>query len=246
MSKKNILRLFGLIVIISLLVLAIFFIKNKVQSDKSNYITVVPRHPIDKKLRSIATTVKGITTTPIYILDNFMSPDECADIIAEFNGKFTPSPLTRADPNDNYFRTSKTAFFDDKSSLQKYISNKILTTIGLGEKLSEKAQIQHYDVGDEFKAHWDWFHEDADRSFFDRGQRIWTFMVYLNDVEEGGETHFTKLNQSITPKLGRAVIWSNMDKNGKVDYDTQHAGTPIKKGQKYVITKWFKLEKNPT
>ena len=246
--SKNWIKLFGLIVIIGLFILVVILIYQKIKSnsDKSNYITVVPRQPIDAKLRSTATTVKGTTTTPIYILDNFMRPDECTDIIAEFKGKFIPSPLTRKDPNDNYFRTSKTVFFDDQSPLQKYITNKILTTIGLDEKLAEKAQIQHYEVGNEFKAHWDWFHEDADKPFFDRGQRIWTFMIYLNDVEEGGETHFTKLDQSITPKLGRAVIWSNLDKNGKVDYETQHAGTPVKKGQKYVITKWFKLEKNPS
>ena len=64
-------------------------------------------------------------------------------------------------------------------------------------------------------------------------------MTYLNNVEEGGETHFPELGETIVPKLGRAVIWYNLDKNGDLDRDTLHQGKPIIKGEKYIITKWF-------
>ena len=69
-------------------------------------------------------------------------------------------------------------------------------------------------------------------------------MIYLNDVEEGGETEFTKLNVKIKPKRGRAVIWGNMTSDNKVDHNTMHAGLPVIKGEKHIITKWFKKENN--
>jgi prolyl 4-hydroxylase len=40
------------------------------------------------------------------------------------------------------------------------------------------------------------------------GQRTYTFMIYLNEVKEGGETEFKKLNQSFSPMKGKALIWN--------------------------------------
>ena len=205
---------------------------------------IFQRKKIDKHLSKIATEVKGTKNTPVYIIDDFLDKEECRMIIDEFQGTYIKSPLTRHDPNDQNFRTSMSTFFKDDTNNQKYITNKILKTINLKSKCSERAQIQHYKIGNEFKSHWDWFDPKLEKEYYDKGQRTWTFMVYLNDVDEGGETYFNRLDLSITPKLGRAVVWANLNSNGEVDYDTQHAGTPIKQGEKYIITKWFKLEDN--
>lgn len=46
------------------------------------------------------------------------------------------------------------------------------------------------------------------------GPRILTFFLYLSDVEEGGETAFPKLNISVRPKKGTALLWpSTLDEN---------------------------------
>jgi prolyl 4-hydroxylase len=187
-------------------------------------------------LKSMATEIRGSLGSPIYIIDNFLSIDICNNIIDELKTKLKPSKLTRENPTDPYFRTSSTAIFSN-SKTQEFVNKKMEDIIVA--KKSEIPQIQHYNVSQEFKAHWDGFDPKYDKKFYDRGQRSWTFMIYLNNVEEGGETYFPKLYETIIPKMGRAVIWYNLDKNGDLDRNTLHQGKPIIKGEKYIITKWF-------
>ena len=60
------------------------------------------------------------------------------------------------------------------------------------------------------------------------------WMVYLNDVEEGGETEFLYQSLRIKPKKGMAVIWPGT-------YTHLHRGNPPLKGDKYILTGWFTL-----
>ena len=99
-------------------------------------------------------------------------------------------------------------------------------------------------VGEEFKAHTDFFEKDQMQEYGGaRGQRTYTFMIYLNDVEEGGETEFLHLNHTFKPKKGTAIAWNNLTENGSVNPNTMHQAHPVLKGNKAVITKWFR-EKN--
>jgi hypothetical protein len=42
---------------------------------------------------------------------------------------------------------------------------------------------------------------------FDNEARAFVFSIYLNDVEEGGETEFLHFSKRVKPKTGRIVIW---------------------------------------
>lgn len=55
-------------------------------------------------------------------------------------------------------------------------------------------------------------------------------------MEEGGETQFPRLNLTITPKLGRVVIWPNVLNNSPHESDqrTIHQALPVLTGEKYV------------
>jgi prolyl 4-hydroxylase len=213
-------------------------INTKFNYDKSMFNTqkVSRRQLAEPGLKSMATEIRGNSESPIYIIDEFLSPTICENVIKELKSNLEASTLTRDDPTDPYFRTSSTGIFS-KTSTQDFVDKK-MSDIILAKK-SETPQIQHYDISQEFKPHWDGFDPKYDKKFYDKGQRSWTFMIYLNNVEEGGETHFPKLGETIVPKLGRAVIWYNLDKNGDLDRDTLHQGKPIVKGEKYIITKWF-------
>ncbi len=65
-------------------------------------------------------------------------------------------------------------------------------------------------------------------------------MIYLNDVEAGGETAFTYLNHAFKPKMGTAVIWNSLNTDGSTNENTIHHAVPVIKGYKAVITKWFR------
>lgn len=207
----------------------------------------IDRKPTDARLRKLSTRIFGTEETPVYVIDNFLSPKECYDIIESGKDKLIPSPVTRQDPKDPKFRTSKTHFFTNKP-VQIKLQNKVkkLMSVNHPNNEQETSQLQKYDVGNEFKSHNDWFDPVHDPKFYNKGQRTWTVLIYLNNVENGGQTNFTKLkNTIITPKMGTAIIWSNLRDDGKEDKNAEHHGTPVIAGEKYVLTTWLKYKKNP-
>jgi len=76
-----------------------------------------------------------------------------------------------------------------------------------------------------------WHHEDADRM---HSQRVLTFILYLNDIDDGGETEFLYLSKRIQPKAGRMVVWP-------AGFTHTHRGNPPLKGGKYIITGWVEF-----
>ncbi|MCG8612225.1 MAG: 2OG-Fe(II) oxygenase [Pseudomonadales bacterium] len=184
----------------------------------------------------------------LYIVENFLNSEECSAIISRIQTRLRRSTIVEASEPDQYFRTSKTCDLGDLDDpFVKEIDERICRYIGIDGSYSEPIQGQYYDVGEEFKAHTDYF-EAGDPSFKEitqnAGQRSWTFMIYLNDTEMGGETNFVKLDMAYKPKQGMAVIWSNIDQTGKPNINTMHHAQPVLKGYKAIITKWFRTKGN--
>jgi prolyl 4-hydroxylase len=179
----------------------------------------------------------------LYLVDQFMNKEECDGLIKLSNSILRPSQITRPSP-DKDFRTSQSADIGTlKDPLVIEIDNRICKCLGIEKSKSEGTQIQRYDPTQQFKHHTDYFKKESgeyEDHAKHRGNRTWTFMVYLSDVEEGGGTNFKKIDYTIIPKAGNAVVWNNYHPDGKVNPNTLHAGLPIVKGQKYVITKWFR------
>ena len=246
-NKKLFFFLFIILILIIVLVLFwfLFHQKENLSLPKPKHLIPVPfnRQINDTILKNAATQIIGTKKSPIYIIDNFLSPQECQAVIESAKGKMVPSPLTRQDPDDPGFRTSETCYFDG-TGIQNAIEQKIIDKINLHQSNTEDSQIQHYRKGNEFKAHFDYFDPDVDGEFLKQGQRTFTFMVYLNDVKKGGHTDFVKLQQTVYPKEGRAVVWCNIKDDGTPDDMTMHQGSPVELGEKWIITKWF-LQDNP-
>jgi prolyl 4-hydroxylase len=179
----------------------------------------------------------------LYTLENFLSPKECARLVALCSHHLRPSTTAYA-IDDKQFRNSSTADLCHlKSPMASSIDDKICRTLGIRVAYSEGIQAQRYGVGQQFKAHWDYFPPNTQvfQKFAGlRGNRTWTFMVYLNDGMEGGATRFTAIDHAFQPKAGMALIWNNLLADGSPNEATQHAGEPVTRGQKVIITKWFR------
>ena len=179
----------------------------------------------------------------LYTAENFLSRDECGALIELMEGRLRPSTITAKNEPDQYFRRSKTCdlSYVDNPVIRE-VDARICAALRIDPAYAEPTQAQHYDVGDEFKPHTDYF-EAVELERFSTptwGQRTWTFMIYLNDVEAGGETAFVNVGLVIPPKTGMAVLWNNLRADGTPNYDTMHHGTPVKAGYKAIITKWFR------
>lgn len=177
-----------------------------------------------------------------YVIEGFLNRKECDQIVALIKAHLRPSGITTTDEPDKYYRTSSTCdlgLLDDV--LVKDIDRRICAIMGLDPAFSESIQGQHYEVGQEFKAHTDFFEGNELAEYGGaQGQRSYTFMIYLNDVEDGGETSFPNLKKTIVPIRGRAVVWNSLDGNGMPNQNSLHRAHPVKKGSKTVITKWFR------
>lgn len=120
----------------------------------------------------------------------------------------------------------------------------------------EALQLVKYDVGGEFRLHYDWFPTLVTRNVSEHGNgrpfnRLGTAFVYLGDDCVGGETYFpdvqgvaaeadgdkysrtdTGEGLLVKPRKGNAVFWNNMHMNGTGDSRVLHAGLPIQSGVK--------------
>lgn len=72
------------------------------------------------------------------------------------------------------------------------------------------------------------------------GQRVSTLVVYLNDVDAGGEITFPEIGFAVSPRKGNAVYFEYCDGAGQLDGRTLHVGCPMQAGEKWVVTKWMR------
>jgi len=156
--------------------------------------------------------------------------------------------LVRAPPRNHAKATPRTATYAwlmDEDIEEIGLIKKIESFTGLKvatEKASERLQIASYTFGGHVGTHVDSL---GSQSHLDeKGDRIFTLLVYLNDVERGGLTAFPVLGTTVKPTKGSAVLWYDSLKNGEVDGRMLHGACPLILGQKWIATKWTHLNEN--
>lgn len=173
---------------------------------------------------------------------NFLPADDCAGLIAHIDARRRPSTIADAN-GDDAFRTSETCDLDGSDPFIAAIDARIAAYLGIDPLYGEPIQGQRYAVGQEFKAHTDYFEPhgpDYARYCSIAGNRSWTAMIYLNEPAAGGATRFTRLGKTIQPQTGKMLLWSNRREDGSLNPDSIHQGMKVRSGAKYIITKWFR------
>lgn len=178
----------------------------------------------------------------IFAVGAFLTRSECQRMIGIIDAGAKPSALFTT-PYDMGHRTSYSGDVDPCDPFVRMIERRIDDLLGIPPEYGETVQGQRYRPGQEFRPHQDYFHtsepywrEEKRRG----GQRSWTAMAFLNEVEEGGATEFPTLGLRITPQTGALLAWNNMNPDGTPNPRTLHAGAKVVLGTKYVITKWYR------
>ena len=173
---------------------------------------------------------------------DFVPPALCNALIALIDAERRPSTI--ADDNgDAYFRTSETCDLAPENEAVRQLEAMLTELSGIDPAHGEPLQGQRYAVGQEFKPHTDYFAPDgADFVTYCSvaGQRTWTFMIYLNAAEAGGATRFKAIGKTFQPEVGKLLAWNNRRPDGSGNPNTLHHGMKVRKGLKYVITKWYR------
>lgn len=188
-----------------------------------------------------------MTQPVVALVEDLLSAGECDELIRLASVKLKRSTII--DP-----QTGREAVITDRSSDGTFFTlneNDFITRLDrrIAEVMhwpaenGEGIQILHYTVGGEYKPHFDYFPPGDPGSqvhIAKAGQRVSTLVMYLNDVEAGGETVFPKLNLSVVPRKGCAVYFEYCNSLGQVDPLTLHGGCPVTAGEKWIATKWMR------
>ncbi|XP_016510559.1 putative prolyl 4-hydroxylase 10 [Nicotiana tabacum] len=197
-----------------------------------------------------------------YIYHNFLSKEECEYLISlakPHMQKSTVVDSATGKSKDSRVRTSSGTFLArgrDKviRNIEKRIADFTFIPVEHGEGL----QVLHYEVGQKYEPHYDYFLDEFNTK--NGGQRIATVLMYLSDVEEGGETVFPaakgnysvvpwwnelsecgKGGLSVKPKRGDALLFWSMKPDATLDPSSLHGGCPVIKGNKWSSTKWIRV-----
>lgn len=180
----------------------------------------------------------------ICVVNNFTSEAERKFLLDLANTKLAASTVVDSETGAPVAHPNRTSFgmaFRRKensviASIEERISKFVQWPIENGEGI----QVLKYDVGQQYKPHYDYFVPSQPGSVVctkNGGQRVATLIMYLSTPEEGGFTEFPNLNLRFPALAGSAVFFSYPD---ATKTDTLHGGTPVLKGSKYVATKWLR------
>ena len=177
----------------------------------------------------------------IKILDNILSQTECESLIERYT-KDLQTLSTLGTKIDSYRTADGTWIYtDDELSLkiQKIVSD----DCGIPIENQEKIHIVKYEKGGEYKDHHDFFHPNTDyyeSTIGNSGQRMYSYLFYLNDNFTGGETNFPTKKIKVTPRIGRMLVWKNVNDDGSLDFESLHSGLPVESGIKYIAIIWVR------
>ena len=190
-------------------------------------------------------TILSRETPWILVIDNFLTQSECQHLIAmgrdrgyERSGETSKQNVMKLTTAS---RTSTNAWCYEpcySHPTTQQILQRLEHLTNVPDTNAEYLQLLKYEPGQFYARHSDVIIRDKDRA---PGLRIMTAFLYLNDVEEGGETSFPNLGLSVIPKQGRVVLWPNV-LNGfltTADPRTEHEAQPVVKGTKYAANIWI-------
>jgi prolyl 4-hydroxylase len=188
-----------------------------------------------------------IARPTIALLDNVLGVDECDALMRMAVPRLERSAVVGVADGVNTvmdIRTSDGAYFQRaENELIRRIDARAAAIMRLPEDHGEGLQVMRYGAGGEYMPHFDYFQPDEKGSLphlATGGQRVSTLIMYLHDVEAGGETIFPRIDFSYVPRKGQALYFEYTAADGSLDPLSLHGGAPVAKGEKWIVTKWMR------
>ena len=123
---------------------------------------------------------------------------------------------------NSYFNLLKDCFLDYRNQYP-FLNHKFFNRTHIGN-----FNVQKYNSGDHFSQ----LH--SERVSLDSLHRLFAWMTYLNNVDDGGTTNFEYYDIKVKPEIGKTLIWP-------AEWTHAHTGSILKSGTKYIITGWIQF-----
>lgn len=197
----------------------------------------------------LETRFQKICDSPrIYVCSHFLSDADCDHIIQLARPSLQRTTVLNPNGPDTVIDSRRTSLGtwltqSMRDHVVRALERQVANVTEIPERNGEGMQILYYGVGAEYQPHFDYFDPSTPggRAHYNRGgQRVATFLVYLNTPEKGGETVFPRVNIKVTPEKGKAVLFYNVNKVGKEDPMSLHGGMPVIQGEKWLLTRWLR------
>ncbi|KAB1211624.1 Prolyl 4-hydroxylase subunit alpha-1 [Morella rubra] len=194
-----------------------------------------------------------------FLYKGFLSGEECDHLIKLARDKLEKSMVADNESGKSIMsevRTSSGMFLQKaQDEVVSDVEARIAAWTFLPIENGESIQILHYEHGEKYEPHFDYFHDKANQEL--GGHRVATVLMYLSDVEKGGETIFpnamAKMSQpkddagsecakngyAVKPRKGDALLFFSLHPDATTDANSLHGSCPVIEGEKWSATKWI-------
>jgi hypothetical protein len=146
---------------------------------------------------------------------------------------------------ENPTRTNTAAMFNllETDLVCVLVQLRMAASLGKSIRYFEPITVLHYAEGEQITEHYDFVDPnvpDYDQEIAQKGQRVVTFLIYLNDDYEGGETEFPRSGVSHKGRRREGLYFVNALADGRADTRTLHAGRPPRNGEKWIVSQFVR------
>ena len=210
------------------------------------------RFSIDSPGWLAAPSPRILSASPrIAAVEGFASAEICGWLIARARSKLAPAKVYDPDsggPRSEGVRTNSECHLlrDESDLVLLFLRARMAKVTETPVASMEATAILHYAPGQEFLPHFDFLDIAAPgcaKDVAERGQRVVTFLLCLNDDYDGGETEFPELNRRWKGRRGNALFFWNVEPDGTPDRRTTHAGLPPTRGEKWLLSQWIRARR---
>ncbi|MCH9687069.1 MAG: 2OG-Fe(II) oxygenase [Deltaproteobacteria bacterium] len=173
----------------------------------------------------------------VIVVDDAFTPAECDALTRRAVGRTRTSRVRdqQSDPS----RTSETWRPPADDRLVVALRNRIAALVDMPPSTAEPLKVHRYGPGARFDLH----HDNPSREVLQHqgvtAVRLVSCIIYLGEVEQGGDTWFPHLGLSVCPRPGTMLAFHNFDRRGHEDPTKRHAGRTVHHGNKWIATQWW-------
>jgi len=188
-------------------------------------------------------------TNFVGIYDNYITPEECNKAIKlyEDQNKFNKTINRIASEKTSILQKQDQQFFANASNIEVWWEE--LKPMMLNFEMAWKHYSKNVGADDAYGSPFNFTTLKIQKTLPTEGYHVWhlehgkgfesesrafVFSIYLNKVEDGGETEFLHFSKRVKPDTGRIVIWP-------AGFPYVHRGNPPLSGEKYILTSWLLL-----
>lgn len=184
----------------------------------------------------------------VHSYPGFVPVEVCDWIIGKARGRLAPAQMYDAvtrQTTAHASRTNSAAILGlrDTDLVLVLVQHRMAACLAVPFRHLEAATVLHYEPGQQIREHYDFVDPnvpDYERQLRERGQRIVTFLLYLNDGYEGGHTEFPRLGVSHKGARREGLFFHNAHADGRPDVRTLHAGRAPAGSAKWILTQFIK------